>query len=181
MGSLAASSVLSVVCHMMSAGNIKTLSPPLKPNARSNPKDSTRNRPLSKKSRTRSRKTPKLFFYFFISTPFITEIGKLVVVFRQNDGVSSFCLMVSVSMERILRLGNIESPRSKAPVSSFVFGGSTISLNLYASNSTIMGLRVVRRNIIGHSIRIGVGHSQGRGQARQDNSDKCQVFHDVTE
>ena len=46
-------------------------------------------------------------------------------------------------------------------------------LNLYASNSTIMGLRVVRRNIIGHSIRIGVGHSQGRGQARQDNSDKC--------
>ena len=69
-----------------------------------------------------------IFFYFFISTPFITEIGKLVVVFRQNDGVSSFCLMVSVSMERILRLGNIESPRSKALVSSFVFGGSTISL-----------------------------------------------------
>ena len=49
-------------------------------------------------------------------------------------------------------------------------------LNLYASNSTIMGLRVVRRNIIRHSIRIGVGHCQGRGQARQNNSDKCLQF-----
>ena len=66
--------------------------------------------------------------FFFISTPFITEIGKLVVVFRLNDGGLLFVLMVSVSMERILRLGDIESPRSKALVSSFVFRGSMIGL-----------------------------------------------------
>ena len=78
---------------------------------------------------------------------------------------------ICISLE-VRRIALKRSLRSKVYF-EFQINCNKSYLNLYASNSTIMGLRVVRRNIIGHSIRIGVGHSQGRGQARQDNSDKC--------
>ena len=85
-------------------------------------------------------------------------------------------LMVSIAEERVLGLGHIESPRSEAVVSSLVFRGSTVGLDLDTSNTTIMGgSRVVGGHIVGHGIRVRVGHSQSHGKAGQDNRDQCLV------
>ena len=81
--------------------------------------------------------------------------------------------MVSVAVEGVLGLCNVESPGSKALVSTLVFRGSTIGLNLHASNGTVVRFGVVCRHVIGHGIGVWVGHGHGHSQAGQDNSDKC--------
>ena len=81
--------------------------------------------------------------------------------------------MVSISVEGVLGLSDIKSPGGKALVSSLILRGSTVSLNLNASNGSIMRLWVVGRHVIGHGIRIGVRHGEGHGQTGQSNSDKC--------